>query len=385
MSSIPRKPSMPGQEPGPAKIIVWDPFVRLFHWLLVACVLVAATTSLFLPMTWLGWHLFAGLVALALVTARAVWGLLGSTYARFSTFLRAPRALLAHLSELRQGRAHRHLGHNPLGGAMILTLIALVMTIGVTGAFALGGAFKIGPFAYATSFAAGRTAWSVHQLLSYALLGLILLHIGGAIYESRRTKENLVRAMLDGRKEARREDITAPPRRPYPGLAAGIVTIVLLGAAAVITVMTGWPALGVPDQPLDKTYVQECGACHVAYHPSLLAAARWGAIMDELAHHFGENAELEPATARSIRAYLAANAAEHYDTLPAHMFLTQNPADPLRITATPFWARRHISISPQVFSSKAVGNGGQCDACHQDASTGRYSPLSIAIPHGSIQ
>ena len=366
-------------------MIVWDPFVRLFHWLLVACVLVAFATSLILPITWLGWHLVTGLAALALVTARIVWGFLGSTYARFSTFLRTPRTLLAHLRELRQGRGHRHLGHNPLGGAMILALIALVIAIGVTGAFALGGAFKIGPFAYATSFIAGRTAWTIHQLLAYALLGLILLHIAGAIYESRRTKENLVRAMLDGRKEARREDVTAPTRRPNPGLAVGIVTIVLLGAAAVVTIITGWPASGVPNQPLDKAYVQECGACHVAYHPSLLAAATWGAIMDGLANHFGENAELEPATARSIRAYLAANAAEHYDTLPAHLFLTQNPADPLRITATPFWRRRHASIPPTVLSSKAVGNGGQCDACHRDASTGRFNPLSIVIPPGSFQ
>ena len=385
MSTIPCEPPIPGQMLRPSKIIVWDPFVRLFHWLLVACVLVAFATSLILPITWLGWHLLAGLVALALVTGRVVWGLLGSTYARFSAFLRTPRALLAHLNELQRGRAHRHLGHNPLGGAMILTLIALLVSIGVTGALALGGAFKIGPFAYATSFVAGRTAWTIHQLLAYALLGLILLHIAGAIYESRRTKENLVRAMLDGRKEARREDVTAPARRPNPGLAASIVAIVLLGAAVVVSIMTGWPALGVPNQPLDKAYVQECGACHVAYHPSLLAAATWGAIMDGLANHFGENAELEPATARSIRAYLAANAAEHYDTLPAHVFLTQNPADPLRITATPFWGRRHASIPPTVFSSMTVGNGGQCDACHQDASTGRFSPLSIVIPHGSIQ
>jgi cytochrome b len=385
MSSTLREPTISDATFGPSKIIVWDPFVRLFHWLLVACVLVAFATSLILPITWLGWHLVTGLAALALVTARIVWGFLGSTYARFSTFLRAPRTLLAHLRELRQGRAHRHRGHNPLGGVMILALIALVIGIGVTGAFAIGGAFKMGPFAYATSFVAGRTAWSIHQLLAYALMALILLHIGGAIYESRRTKENLVRAMLDGRKEARREDVAAPPRQSYPGLAAGIVAIGLLGTAAVVTVMTGRPVPGVPNQPLDKIYAQECGACHVAYHPSLLAAATWSAIMDGLAHHFGENAELEAATAQSVRAYLVANAAEHYDTLAAHAFLKQNPAEPLRITATPFWTRRHASIPPQVFSSKVVGNGGQCDACHQDASAGRYSPFSIAIPHGSFQ
>jgi hypothetical protein len=245
---------------------------------------------------------------------------------------------------------------------------------------ALGGALKIGPLAFAVGFAAGRAAWSAHQWLAYGLLGLIALHIGGAIYESRRTRENLVRAMIDGRKEARRADIAAAPRRSHPGLATAVVAILFVGIAPAIIVMTGWPAAGVPDRPLDKAYAQECGACHVAYHPSLLTAATWNAIMDGLARHFGEDAELDAVTAQSIRAYLVANAAEHYDTLAAHVFTQPNPADPLRITATSFWTRRHASLSPMLFSSKPIGGKGQCNACHQDAASGRFSPLAIVIP-----
>ncbi len=385
MSSVPNDSPIAGGSREPIRVIVWDPFIRLFHWLLVAAIAMAITTSLILPITWLGWHLVAGIAVLALVVARIVWGLLGSTFARFSSFVTTPGDLLHHLRELRQGIAHRHRGHNPLGGAMILALITIIVAIGATGAIALGGALKIGPLGFAVGYAAGRTAWSVHQWLAYGLLGLIAPHIGGAIYESRRTRENLVRAMIDGRKEARRADVTAPPRESSPGLAIVIVAILFVGIVPAVIVMTRWPAAGVPERPLDKVYAQECGACHVAYHPSLLPAATWSAIMDGLAQHFGEDAELDPAKAQAIRAYLLANAAGRYDTLPAHAFLQINPADPLRITATPFWTRRHASLSPQVLSSKPVGGKGQCDACHQDAASGRFSPLAIAVPEEPLR
>jgi len=190
--------------------------------------------------------------------------------------------------------------------------------------------------------------------------------------------------MIDGRKEARRADITAPPRGSSPGLAAAIMAILFVGIAPSVIIMTGWPAIGVPLSTLDKVYARECGTCHVAYHPSLLTAVAWNAIMDGLARHFGEDAELDADMAQSIRAYLVANAAEHYDTLAAHAFMQPNPADPLRITATPFWTRRHASLSPEVFSSKPVGGKGHCDACHQDAASGRFSPLAIAIPEESL-
>lgn len=380
MSSVPNESPIADGSREPARVIVWDPFIRLFHWLLVAAVAMAIVTSLILPITWLGWHLAAGIAALALVAARIVWGLLGSTFARFSSFVAAPGDLLHHLRELQQGVARRHRGHNPLGGAMILALIAIIVAIGITGAIALGGALKIGPLAFAVDYTGGRTAWVVHQWLAYGLLGLIALHIGGALYESRRTRENLVRAMIDGRKEVRRADIAPPPRGSSPGLATVIVAILIVGIVPAVIVMMRWPAAGVPEHPLDKVYAQECGACHVAYHPSLLPAATWNAIMDGLAQHFGEDAELDPAKAQAIRTYLLANAAEHYDTLAAHVFTQPDPADPLRITATAFWTRRHASLPPQVFSSKPVGGRGQCDACHQDAASGRFNPLAILVP-----
>src|SRR6185369_15664720 len=98
---------------------VWDPFIRVFHWSLLAAIAVALVTSLVLPPTYVTLHIISGTSACALIVARLVWGVLGPADARFSTFVRGPREVLEHVRELREGRAPRHLGHNPLGGAMI--------------------------------------------------------------------------------------------------------------------------------------------------------------------------------------------------------------------------------------------------------------------------
>jgi hypothetical protein len=102
--------------------------------------------------------------------------------------------------------------------------------------------------------------------------------------------------------------------------------------------------------------------------------------MDHLDQHFGEDASLEPDKVAGIRAYLVANAAETVDTKPAHLFSRRDPADPLKITATPWWRRIHSGIPDRVFTAKAVGSRANCSACHQDAATGLFNPAEIAIP-----
>jgi cytochrome b len=363
---------------------VWDPFIRLFHWSLVGAVAVALVTSLVLPPTWVTPHVIAGTTAVALVLARVVWGLLGPAAARFSRFVQGPREIAAHIGELRRGSAARHLGHNPLGGAMIVALLAGVAALGLTGVVTLGGSLKSGPLAFATSFTAGETARAVHQLIAYGLLALISLHVAGAIFESLRTRDNLVRAMVDGRKERRPGDIVPRPAATHPVLATMIVTILLAAAAAAILTLMRLPAAGVPTAPLDPLYADECGACHAPFHPSLAPAATWSAIMDHLDEHFGEGAELGPDETRKIRDYLVANAAEAYDTKAANRFRRRDPTDPLRITATPFWQRQHGSIPDQVFAAKAVASRGNCSACHQDAAAGLFSPESIHIPEEAL-
>lgn len=266
---------------------------------------------------------------------------------------------------------------------MIVTLLVIVVLLALTGVVAQGGALKTGPLAFMTTYNIGWAMRSVHQLIAYLLLGLVILHVAGVLFESRRSCENLVRAMFDGRKPTRPGDVAPPPALERPVLAAVVATLLMLAGAGTVYALAQRPGLGVPRAPLDPVYTTECGACHIAYHPSLAPAASWSAMMNDLSHHFGENAELDAATADHIRTYLLAHSAEHYDTLVANRLRQTDPADPLRITATPFWQRIHRRISASVFASKQVVARSNCSACHHDVASGLFEPSAIEIPENA--
>jgi len=359
---------------------VWDLVVRVFHWSLVAAIAAAAATGFLADASWIDVHVWAGTAAAGLVSLRIVWGFLGTTHARFAGFVAGPTAIVAHLRRLRLGTAERHRGHNPLGAAMVLLLLLTIIAIAATGVIVFGGKLKAGPLAFMTSFSTGRTAGEVHELLALFLLGLVALHVTGAIFESRRTRENLVRAMIDGRKEARATDPLPERRQAHPLQSTSILAVFFLAAAGAVWSLAAKPGLGVPAGALDPTYVKECAACHVAYHPSLLPRASWAELMAGLDDHFGENASLDSATAAGIAGYLEDNATEAYDTKPANMLRRVTADKPFTITSAPFWIRTHAAIPDSVFAAKAVGLRGNCEACHGDARSGRFYPGAIDIP-----
>lgn len=364
----------------PAKVRVWDPFQRLFHWSLVVAVVVAAVTGFLLGSTWLTFHIWAGTAMAALVVARIVWGLFGGTYARFSSFVTGPRRVFAHLRGAFTGTEGRHLGHNPAGAWMILALLVSALALALTGAVALGGMLKIGPFASLATFADGRDARELHELLAWALLALVGLHVAGAIGEGLRTRDNLVRAMVTGTKRVRPGDHEASFARSRPFLAIVAGLALIGGGAVTVDRLAARPAPGVPAAPLDAAYAAECGDCHMPYHPSLLPADSWHALFAGLDSHFGENASLPAETVATLEAYVTANAAGNFDTLPANVFRRVSADAPYQITATPFWKWRHAEIDDAVFRTPAVGARSNCAACHRDAATGLFDPRRISIP-----
>lgn len=367
----------------PARVRVWDLFIRGFHWSLVTCVTVAAVTGFLLGPSWTPLHLIAGFLALALVGARILWGLCGPTHARFASFVRGPGPVLAHLrAVLKNTHERRYLGHNPLGALMVVALILAILALGWTGLEVWGGMIKAGPFAFDTSFATGLFYRHVHQALAIAVLVLIALHLGGVILESRREKESLVAAMIDGEKPARPNDVALPERRarPRPALILGAALAVLAGSAGF-----GFSSLPVPDLPVtpahfDPAYASECSDCHEAYNPTLLPAASWQHLMATLDDHFGEDASLDPATTQRIGTWLQAHAAESADTLAAHVMRRVSAEHPDQITATRFWKWMHGNIPEETFKSAAVGSRGHCSACHADAAAGLFRPASISVP-----
>jgi cytochrome b len=176
--------------PGGGRVKVWDPFVRIFHWSLVACVLGA-----FLVEEGDTAHRWLGYAALGLVGARLLWGVIGSRHARFGDWVRGPHAVMAYLRERRAGISQRRLGHNPAAAVMILALLAMVAAVGMTGWMQTWDRF----------FGA---EWleDIHEVLAWSLLGLVGMHVLAALVESVHYRENLVAAMWHGRKRALADD-----------------------------------------------------------------------------------------------------------------------------------------------------------------------------------
>lgn len=355
------------------KSVVWDLPIRLFHWGLVGLVATAAATGFLAPAWWLDVHVWAGWGIGALLVFRIVWGLVGSEHARFRRFPLSSRAVLGHASEVMRLQGRRHPGHTPLGSVMVAVLLATLLALVATGAVVLGGQEKAGPLAGFLSFAAGHSAKEIHEALAVGLLVLVGLHLAGVLVESRLTRENLVRAMVDGRKEA-------PPSAPARHGALGLALAALLVLGGGLAGLAAVPPQGLPDMPRHAAFEKECGACHGLYHPSLLPAASWRGLMGTLADHFGEDASLPPDSATAIAAHLEAFAAEAWDTEAANRLRRVSAEAPFSIVKTPFWQRRHREIPDAVFAAKPVSSKANCFACHRDAVSGRFADTAIHLP-----
>jgi hypothetical protein len=264
---------------------------------------------------------------------------------------------------------------------MVFALAGVLIALVVTGLLTLGGEEKQGPLAAVVGYSLGSAAKPVHRWLTMLLLGMVALHVAGVLVESALTHDNLVRAMITGWK---RLPVGAPrpaPRPARPVLAGAMLALLVAAAAGTLHWLSRLPAPpGLRALPPNALYQKECGACHHAFHPALLPASSWTAIMVSLRDHFGDDASLGAATTASLASWLATNSAETFDTESAHRLRLVAPDDPLRITSAPYWVRKHADIPPDVFARKGVGGKVNCHACHRDAGSGRYDDQAIAVP-----
>ncbi|WP_428548838.1 cytochrome b/b6 domain-containing protein [Profundibacter sp.] len=259
-------------------VVVWDPYVRIFHWGLVASITVAAITGFLLGPYWIPVHVVSASLALGLILLRIIWGFSGGTYARFSSFVMGPFRVLGYFGDMLMGRETRYIGHNPLGGVMVLALLAVVIVLGFSGAAVLGASSKAGPLAFAIPYKDSRWLREIHETLALGLMLLIALHIGGVVFESRRHSENLARSMVTGSKERREGDIISVPCAGLVSQAARSGAIWLAGAAVLIAGLSFLPVPRPPVAEYISLVAEECSACHMLYHPSLLPAKDWERI-----------------------------------------------------------------------------------------------------------
>jgi cytochrome b len=324
--------------------------------------------------------MIAGYVVAVLLMFRAVWAFFGPPYSRLASFTFTPRQIMAHFAGLLRRRPSHFIGHNPSGSAMILALFTVLTLLVATGFVVQGGVEKQGPLAAFIPYSLGMGVRSIHNLLAVLLLLMIGAHLVGVLAGELIFGERLIGAMIDGRKPGATAGPSMPSARPWTALAW--LAPIALGSAAALTWLSQLPALGLPTIPTDRAMLTECGSCHAPFHPSLLPRVAWAKLMANLGDHFGEDASLAPAMQAEIAAYLERYAAESWDSKAAHRLATLDPANPLRITATPGWRRMHQRIDPAAFRSHQVGSPANCAACHRDAGSGRFDPQAIALPPG---
>jgi cytochrome b len=164
---------------------VWDPFVRVFHWSLASLMIANA----FVIDDEAKLHRWVGYAAVALVCARILWGVVGTRYARFSSFPPSAADAVGQLADIASGRRRIHLGHTPLGALMIYNLLASVLVIGLSG------------YLMTTDMFWGAE-WpeEVHEVFVTWLEISVVAHVAAVLLESLRTKVNLPRAMITGYK-----------------------------------------------------------------------------------------------------------------------------------------------------------------------------------------
>jgi cytochrome b len=184
------------QSSAPPQIYVWDSFVRVFHWSLVASFAIAYLTE----GDMLSVHVWTGYTIGILIVARILWGFVGTAHARFKDFIYDPASTFRYVRDLLLLRGNRYLGHSPGGGYMVVALLVFVAATVVTGLIVYGGDQGAGPLAGVVSKETGEALEDAHELIANITLALIVIHILAVVLASFAHHENLVRAMITGYK-----------------------------------------------------------------------------------------------------------------------------------------------------------------------------------------
>lgn len=181
------------------KVPVWDLPIRLFHWLLVISLLGSFVT---ISQGWILAHFYFGYTLTGLILFRLLWGLLGTTYARFSAFNLSAAGFFRQLQAMFKGSAQPWLGHNPAGGIMVLIMLGTIGLQAVSGLFYSDEVFWFGPFYFvAPDWTLATAAW-LHSRLPLVILLLVLMHILAVLYHRFRMREHLIGAMVHGYKQS---------------------------------------------------------------------------------------------------------------------------------------------------------------------------------------
>jgi len=375
-------------------VLVWDVPTRLFHWLLAASFVGAWVTAE--SDEWLPVHTFLGYLMFALIGFRAIWGLIGGRYARFSSFAYSPGEGVTYLSQAIEGCAPRHIGHNPAGAQAIFLLLGLGLLTALSGLFVQGGEEQQGMVAGWLGYGLGKVVKEGHEFFALLMLLVVLVHAAGVIFESWLHRENLARAMVTGQKQAKEG---TPASHPHDLVGAVVLMAVVAFGMWWFAYALEEPLEGMAGHdddagetahvafvggslPSNAQWNDECGSCHLAFQPWLLPARSWQSLMAQQNQHFGEDLALEPATVSGLLAFAETHSAEKGMTEAAWKIGRSVPdgATPLRMTETAYWQKKHREIDTADWQKPQVKSRSNCVACHQDAEAGTYEDGAMRLP-----
>ena len=181
------------------KLFVWDLPVRLFHWFLLISLLSAWYTSDG-ERDLIDYHLKIGYFTLGLIIFRIMWGIFGTQYAKFSQFFPTKTKLLSYLNKSKQNQVDTTVGHNPLGGLMIILMLLLILSQAISGLFMNDDVFTTGPYYESVNSSIQKFMSLIHHNVFDIILFVSVVHIGAIFYYLFAKKINLIVPMFTGYK-----------------------------------------------------------------------------------------------------------------------------------------------------------------------------------------
>jgi len=207
------------------KILVWDLPTRLFHWLLVAAVVGLVVTGK-VGGNLIDWHGRIGIALAGLIAFRLVWGVFGSTYARFCQFFPTPARIAGYLRNPQHG-----IGHNPLGALSVFALLGVLTVQLMTGLVSNDDIAFVGPLYELVGRDLSNAASGWHKLIVNVLILLVVLHLAAIVFYTRIKKDNLVKPMVLGWKEVAEGESAKGGGWPALLLALAVALLAAYGAS----------------------------------------------------------------------------------------------------------------------------------------------------------
>lgn len=212
------------------EVRVWDLSTRMFHWLLVICIIAAWIT---IENRWIIAHVISGSILLTLLIFRIIWGVIGSTTARFSNFLTWPHKAMTYQIASLKHDSPRHTGHNPSGGWMVVGLISILLLQTLSGLFANNDLGFSGPLGDRVAKSVSDWFTGLHGMIFNLILVAVWLHLIAVFFYVLVKGDNLILPMINGKKK---KSFTGPPAELSFVSQTKALIVFLLSAACVGTI-----------------------------------------------------------------------------------------------------------------------------------------------------